>query len=44
MFPGITPEIHAERADFYMADAIIVIGTMTGKSPSVRLVRKELNR
>ncbi len=40
MFPGIDLEKHAEWLDFYMADAIIVTGTMTGKSPSVEKVRR----
>ncbi len=34
MFPGINIETHAEWADFYLADALIVTGTMTGKPPT----------
>jgi len=40
MFPGIDLEKHAEWLDFYMADALIVTGRMTGKSPSVEKVRR----
>jgi len=40
MFPGIDLEKHAEWLDFYMADALIVTGAMTGKSPSVEKVRR----
>ena len=34
VFPGIDIETHATWADFYMADALIVTGTMTGKPPT----------
>ena len=34
VFPGIDLETHATWADFYMADALIVTGTMTGVPPS----------
>ncbi len=40
MFPGIDLKKHAEWLNFYMADALIVTGTMTGKSPSVEKVKK----
>ncbi len=40
MFPGIDVEMHAEWLDFYMADALIVTGKMTGKAPSVDKVRR----
>ena len=35
VFPGIDIETHTEWCKFYMADAIIVTGTMTGKPPTV---------
>jgi len=35
MFPGIDLQTHAEWTDFYMADAVIVTGTMTGVPPTV---------
>ena len=34
VFPGIDLRTHAEWSDFYLADAIIVTGTMTGVPPS----------
>ncbi len=34
VFPGIDLETHAVWSDFYMADALIVTGTMTGVPPS----------
>lgn len=39
MFPGIDIRTHAEWTDFYMADALIVTGTMTGKPPTVEDVK-----
>ncbi len=33
-FPGIDIETHASWADFYLADALIVTGTMTGRPPA----------
>lgn len=38
-FPGITPEIHANWTDFYLADAIIVTGRMTGIEPELDLLK-----
>ena len=38
MFPGIDLETHAVWSDFYLADALIVTGTMTGVPPSPELV------
>ncbi len=35
VFPGIDIETHATWCEFYMADAIIVTGTMTGRPPTV---------
>jgi len=35
MFPGINLRTHAIWCDFYMADALIVTGTMTGVPPKV---------
>ncbi len=35
MFPGINLRTHAIWCDFYMADALIVSGTMTGVPPKV---------
>ncbi|MEZ0394119.1 MAG: BtpA/SgcQ family protein [Desulfurococcaceae archaeon] len=43
MFPGIDYRTHATWADFYMADALIVTGRMTGEAPSpedVKLVKE----
>ncbi len=40
VFPGITPEIHAIWCDFYLADALIVTGRMTGLAPEVELVKR----
>ncbi|OYT45486.1 MAG: photosystem I assembly BtpA [Desulfurococcales archaeon ex4484_42] len=40
MFPGITPEVHAIWTDFYLADALIVTGLMTGIAPEVELVKR----
>ncbi len=34
VFPGIDIETHATWTDFYMADALIVTGTMTGYPPT----------
>lgn len=34
VFPGISLELHSTWADFYLADAIIVTGRMTGEPPS----------
>ncbi len=34
VFPGIDIETHATWTDFYMADALIVTGTMTGSPPT----------
>lgn len=39
VFPGITPEIHASWTDFYLADAVIVTGKMTGDAPDLDLVK-----
>ncbi|MCL7383429.1 MAG: BtpA/SgcQ family protein [Thaumarchaeota archaeon] len=38
-FPGITPEVHANWTDFYLADAIIVTGKMTGVEPELGLLK-----
>lgn len=38
-FPGITPEIHATWTEFYLADAVIVTGKMTGDAPDIDLVK-----
>jgi len=35
MFPGVDLEIHARWCDFYLADALIVTGSMTGVPPSI---------
>ncbi|RLE75691.1 MAG: photosystem I assembly BtpA [Thermoprotei archaeon] len=35
MFPGIDLKTHAEWCEFYMADALIVTGRMTGSPPRV---------
>lgn len=40
MFPGIGLETHAEWTDFFMADALIVTGTMTGSPPSAEDLRR----
>lgn len=39
-FPNITPEVHATWTDFYLADALIVTGKMTGVEPDLDLVRR----
>lgn len=39
VFPGIDLATHAKWADFYLADAIIVTGRMTGEPPSVEDVK-----
>ncbi|MEM3662283.1 MAG: BtpA/SgcQ family protein [Sulfolobales archaeon] len=39
MFPGITPEIHAVWTDFYLSDALIVTGKMTGEEPDIEVVK-----
>ena len=40
MFPGIDPETHVTWTDFYLADAMIVTGRMTGAEPDLELVRR----
>ncbi len=40
MFPGITLEIHSMWCDFYLADALIVTGEMTGLPPSVEDIKR----
>jgi membrane complex biogenesis BtpA family protein len=43
VFPGITLETHATWADFYLADALIVTGRMTGLPPTpedVKIVKE----
>lgn len=40
VFPGIDLETHATWADFYLADAIIVTGRMTGEPPTPEDVRR----
>ncbi|MFQ5951012.1 MAG: BtpA/SgcQ family protein, partial [Candidatus Geothermarchaeales archaeon] len=40
MFPGIDLETHAEWTDFFMADALIVTGKMTGGPPTVEDLRR----
>lgn len=40
VFPGITLETHAIWADFYLADAVIVTGRMTGEPPAPVEVRR----
>ncbi|MDG6940267.1 MAG: BtpA/SgcQ family protein [Nitrososphaerota archaeon] len=40
MFPGIDPETHAVWTDFYMADALIVTGRMTGAETPLELVKR----
>ncbi len=39
MFPGIDLETHVSWTDFYLADAVIVTGKMTGAPPSLREVK-----
>ncbi|MGC9209344.1 MAG: BtpA/SgcQ family protein [Nitrososphaeria archaeon] len=39
-FPGIDPETHAVWSDFYMADALIVTGRMTGQETPLELVER----
>jgi uncharacterized protein len=39
-FPGIDLETHIEWTDFYLADALIISGKMTGSAPTVDKVRK----
>jgi membrane complex biogenesis BtpA family protein len=45
-FPGLDLETHIEWTDFYLADALIVSGRMTGDAPPLDKVRraKELSR
>ncbi len=45
-FPGLDLETHIEWTDYYLADALIVSGRMTGDAPSLEKVRKakELSR
>lgn len=40
VFPGIDLETHTAWADFYLADAIIVTGRMTGEPPTPEDVRR----
>ncbi|MCD6126002.1 MAG: BtpA/SgcQ family protein [Thaumarchaeota archaeon] len=40
MLSGIDPETHAIWTDFYLADALIVTGRMTGSEPDVDLVKR----
>jgi membrane complex biogenesis BtpA family protein len=40
MFPGIDPETHAVWSDFYMADALIVTGRMTGLETPKELIER----
>ena len=40
VFPGIDLETHSKWADFYLADAVIVTGRMTGEAPSPEDVAK----
>jgi membrane complex biogenesis BtpA family protein len=40
VFPGIDLETHATWSDFYMADALIVTGSMTGVPPNAEDVRR----
>ncbi|MEM1623415.1 MAG: BtpA/SgcQ family protein [Sulfolobales archaeon] len=40
VFPGIDLETHTTWADFYMADAVVVTGRMTGEPPSPEDVRR----
>jgi len=39
MFPGIDLRTHAEWTDFFLADALIVTGKMTGRPPKIKDVR-----
>jgi hypothetical protein len=39
-FPGIDLETHIEWTDFYLADALIISGKMTGSAPSVEKVKR----
>jgi hypothetical protein len=39
-FPGIDPETHAVWSDFYMADALIVTGRMTGLETPKELIER----
>jgi len=39
-FPGLDPETHAIWSDFYMADALIVTGRMTGLETPVELIQR----
>jgi membrane complex biogenesis BtpA family protein len=39
-FPGIDLETHIEWTEFYLADALIVSGKMTGSAPTVDKVRQ----
>jgi len=45
-FPGVDLSTHIEWTEFYLADAIIVSGKMTGSAPDLEKVRKarELSR
>jgi len=38
-FPGIDLETHIEWTEFYLADALIISGRMTGSAPSVEKVK-----
>jgi len=38
-FPGLDLETHIEWTEFYLADAIIISGKMTGSAPSVEKVK-----
>ncbi len=40
MFPGIDIKTHATWCEFYMADALIVTGRMTGLPPDVSLLKE----
>jgi hypothetical protein len=39
-FPGLDPETHAVWSDFYMADALIVTGRMTGLETPKELIER----
>lgn len=39
-FPGIDPETHAIWSNFYMADALIATGKMTGQETPVELIKR----
>lgn len=39
-FPGIDLETHVEWTDYYLADALIVSGRMTGNAPPIDVVRR----